>query len=573
VSDIQQCIGILKIDKTVVMKILRTYLVLLGLLLVAGVKGQDLSGIKGEKPFKMSGNISLGSFFYNAGGIDARQQPYGYSLGANLNFNIYGVAIPFYASFNEQGSAFQHPFNRYGISPRYKWIQAHIGWRSMSMSQFSLSNTTFLGGGLELKPGKFRFAAMYGNVKQPAELQNINFTRPQFERRAMAVKIGVGTDKNFFDFIVFKAKDDTLSLHEPDSIQDLVPAYENLVLGVKNKMTFAKDKLVFNFDASFSAFSNNIRYPSVQIINDDKYQWVNSIFNPNISTSFNYAGETDLTYRHKFFSLGVKYRRVMPDFKSLGSEYILNDVEAVTVNPAVSLFNGKAMLSGSVGTQRNNLDGNRMSTNERMISSVNLSLNPSPYWGIMFGYSNYTFQQQVIIDSLYNDSMVINQLNQNYNVVPRLTMIKDNFIHNLVLTANYQILNDRNDITANTGSNTMLLTNLMYSMMVKKTGLNLRVGATYFSFNSGLININRLGINFGAGKKFLKNKMRTNITVSYNKQNETYSNSTFITLNGSINYQVLKKTSLGLQFYYSNVNSTSRAYNEQRVQLRVSQSF
>ena len=555
------------------MKSIKIYWVLLALFLAIGVRGQDLSNIKDEKPFKMSGNISLGSFFYNANGIDARQQPFGYSLGANLNFNIYGIAIPFYASFNEQGGAFQHPFNRYGISPRYKWIQAHIGWRSMSMSQFSLSNTTFLGGGLELKPGKFRFAAMYGKVKQPAELQNINFTRPQFERKAMAVKIGVGTDKNYFDFIVFKAKDDTLSLHEPDSIQDLVPAYENLVLGVKNKLTFAKDKLVFNFDASFSAFSHNIRYPSIQIIDNSQYDWVNSVFNPNITSSFNYAGETDLTYRHKYFSIGTKYRRVMPDFKTLGSEYILSDVEAITVNPSVSLFNGRAIVSGSVGTQRNNLDGSRMSTNERMISSVNLSLNPSPYWGIMLGYSNYTFQQQVIIDSLYNDSMVVNQLNQNYNVVPRLTLIKDNFIHNLVLTANYQILDDQNDVTANVGSNTMLLTNLMYSMMVKKMGLSLRAGASYFSFNSGLINITRMGINVGAGKKFLKNKMRTNITVSYNKQDETYSNSTFFTLNGSINYQVFKKTSLGLQFYYSNISSTSRAYDEQRVQLRVSQSF
>ncbi len=541
--------------------------------LVFRLSGQDFSNIKDEKPFRMSGNISLGSFFYNANGIDARQQPFGYSLGANLNFSIYGIAIPFYASFNEQGGAFQHPFNRYGISPRYKWIQAHIGWRSMSMSQFSLSNTTFLGGGIELKPGRFRFAAMYGKVKQPAELQNINFSHPQFERRAMAVKIGVGTDKNFFDIIVFKAKDDTLSINEADSVKNLIPAYENLVLGVKNKLTFMKDKLLFSFDASFSAFSHNIRYPSLDLINDSKYDWVHYAFNPNITSSFNYAGETELTYRYKYFSVGTKYRRVMPDFKSLGSEYILSDVEAITVNPSVTLFKGKAILAASVGTQRNNLDGSRMSTNERMISSVNLSLSPSPYWGIMLGYSNYTFQQQLIIDSLYNDSMVVNQLNQNYNVVPRFTLIKDNFIHNLVLTANYQILDDHNDVTANVGSNTMLLTNLMYSMMVKKMALSLRAGASYFSFNSGLIYISRIGINIGAGKKFLKNKIRCNITVSYNKQDETYSNSTFFTLSGSVNYQIFKKTSFGLQLYYSNISSSSRVYDEQRVQLRISQSF
>jgi hypothetical protein len=556
-----------------IMKTIKQYLGIMLLMLSLSVSAQDLSNIKETKPFKMSGNISLGSFFYNANGIDSRQQPFGYSLGANLNFNIYGIAIPFYASFNEQGSAFQHPFNRYGISPKYKWVQAHIGWRSMNMSQFTMSNTTFLGGGLELTPGKFRFAAMYGSLKQPAVLQNVNYGRPQFERRAMAMKIGYGTRKNFLDLIILKAKDDTTSVSEPDSVMNAMPAYENLVLGIKNKLTFMDDKLTFNLDASFSAFSHNIRYSSIEIIDNSKYNWVNSVFNPNISSSFNYAGETELTYRHKFFSIGTKYRRVMPEFKTLGSEYILSDVEALTVNPSVNLFKGKTVISGSIGTQRNNLDGNRMSTNERMISSIILSLNPSPYWGVMFGYSNYTFQQQVVIDSLYNDSMIVSQLNQNYNVVPRLTLIKENYIHNLVLTANYQVLNDQNDITANIGNNTMFLTNLMYSMTIKKMALSLRAGATYFGFTSGLISINRLGINFGASENFFKNKMRTSITVSYNKQNETFSNSNFITCNASINYQVFKKTSLGLQLYFNNINSTSRAYNEQRIQFRVSQGF
>ena len=555
------------------MKSIKNIILIIALLYFIPVAAQDLGNIKNSPAFKMSGNISLGSFFYNANGIDARQQPFGYSLGANITFNIYGVVIPFYASFNEQGGAFQHPFNRYGISPKYKWIQAHIGWRSMSMSQFSLSNTTFLGGGLELTPGKFRFAAMYGKLKQPAELQSINYPHPQFERKAMAVKIGVGTRKNFIDLIVFKAKDDTLSLSEPDSITDAIPAYENLVIGLKNKLTFAQGRITFNFDASLSAFSHNIRYPAIEISDNSAYDWVYAIFTPNIATAFNYAGETDLTYRHKYFSIGAKYRRVMPDFKTLGSEYILSDVEAVTINPAVKLLKGKLVLSGSVGTQHNNLDGSRLSTNERVISSVNMNLNMSPYWGLMLGYSNYTFQQQIVIDSLYNDSMVVNQLSRNFTAVPRLTIVKDAFIHNLVLTANYQVLNDQNDVSVGIGSNTMLLTNLMYNMMIKKLKLTLKAGLSYFGFHSGVVDINRMGFNVGAGKKFFKNKLRTNIGLSYNRQDETYGNSTFITMNLSLNYKLLKKTSLGLQFYFSSVDSSTRTYNEQRLQFRISQGF
>lgn len=534
---------------------------------------QDLSNVKKNKPFKMSGNISLGTFMYNSYGIDSRQSPYGYSLGANLNFNIYGVSIPFYASFNEQGGAFQHPFNRYGISPKYKWIKLHIGWRSMNMSQFSLSNTTFLGGGVELTPGRFRFSAMYGKLKQSAAIQNINYDRPQFERKAQAYKIGYGTNKNFIDFIVFKAKDDTTSLSASNSILKNTPAHENLVLGVKNKLSMMKNKLIFSFDASFSAFSHNIRYSDIEISENGEYDWVKPVYNPNVSTSFNYAGETSLTFRQKLYSIGAKYRRVMPDFKTLGSEYILNDLEAITVNPSINLLKGKATISASIGTQRNNLDGMRTSTNQRMISSINLNINPSPYYGINLGYSNYTFQQQVIIDSLYNDSMVVNQLNHNINIMPRYTIIKDKYIHNIVLTANYQILDDKNDITKDAQSNTMLLSNLMYSVTLKKHKLSIRTGATYFNFNSGLIAINRLGVNIGASIKVFKNKIRLNANLAYNIQDETYSKSKFFTLNAGLNYKIFKRTSLGLNFYLNNINSTRRTYTEQRVQLRLSQGF
>ena len=441
------------------------------------------------------------------------------------------------------------------------------------MSQFTLNNTTFLGGGLELTPGKFRFGMMYGNLKQPAALQNINYDRPQFERKAMAVKIGYGSRENFIDFIVFKAKDDTNSLAAPDSILNDIPAYENLVFGIKNKLSMMKDKLIFNFDASLSAFSHNIRYADVEISEDGKYDWIKPIFTPNISTSFNYAGETGLTFRQKYYSIGAKYRRVMPDFKTLGSEYILSDLEAITINPSINLFKGKAIISGSVGTQHNNLDGKRMSTNQRLISSINLTLNPSPYYGINLGYSNYTFQQQVIIDSLYNDSMVVNQLNHNLNIMPRYTLIKEKYIHNLILTINYQILNDKNDVTTDLQSNNMLLGNLMYSLTLKKSRLNVRTGATYFRFNSGLITINRIGANIGVSKKFFKNKLQSSISLAYNKQDETYSNSGFFTANVNLNYKVFKKTRISLQFYYNNTNSTRRKYNEERIQFRISQSF
>lgn len=537
---------------------------------VAEIYSQDFSKMKDAKPIKLSGSLSVGSFLYNVNGIDSRQSPYGYSLGANLNLSLYGVNVPLYASFNEQGGAFSHPFNRFGMSPQYKWIKAHFGWRSMNMSQFTLSNNTFLGAGIDLTPGKFRFSAMKGKLREPAALENINFYIPQFERDAYAFKIGYGSSKRYFDLILFKAKDDTSSLELPDSTLSNIDAHENLVLGVKNQLTFLKNKLKFTLDASVSAFSHNIRYNDIEIPNE-KYDWFSKLYTPSISSSINYAGESSLSYSHENFTIAAKYRRVMPEFKTLGSEYLLNDVEAITINPSLVLFKGKLIFGGSFGRQRNNLDNNRLSTNERFISSVNMNINPKPHYGFMVAYSNYSFQQQIIIDSIYSNSMVVNQLNHNLNFTPRLMIDKEKHTHNIILTNNFQILQDRN--INSDASNNMFLSNLIYSLRFKESKISLRSGINYFNFKSNNMNINRFGLSIGGMTKVFKEKISINSNLSYNTQRQSFSNSNFLIFNLGINYKIYKKSKLGLQFYFNNVNSDIRRFAEERVQLNFSQSF
>ncbi len=541
--------------------------------IISTILGQTTAVGTEKKNFRMSGSIQAGSFFYGSNGPGIRQQPFGYSLGAQLNISLYGLSIPFYASLNEQGTAFQHPFNRYGLSPKYKWATAHIGWRSMAMSEFTLNNTTFLGGGLELKPGKFRFSFMMGNLKQPENLAALDVLSPQFKRKGLAFKIGKGTEENHFDFIVFKAKDDTNSVSLPDSVMRTLNAHENLVLGIKNKTTMLKKKMVLDIDAAASIFSSDIRFDPIQLSADGKYDWVKKIYNPNISTSATYAIQGKIGYQQKSWGLGVQYRRVMPDFKTLGSEYLLSDLEAITVNPSLNLMKGQLMISGSYGTQRNNLDMKRLGTNERQISSFGITYNPKPSYGFYAGYSNYTFQQQIVIDSLYNDSIVINQLTHNIIFTPRLTLIKENWVSNLILTINYQLLADQNEVTADMQNNDMILANLIYSAVAKKTGLTINSGINYFRFHQQAINISRFGFNVGASQKFFKKKLNLGLNTSYSLQDETFGNSNFFSVNLRLGYQIHKKTQLSVIGLLNNVNTTNTKYSEQRIQIQIVQGF
>jgi len=555
------------------MKIIKIALSILLITTANMLSAQNLDNVNSEKPVSISGNLSVGGFSYFSNGIAPRQSPFGYSLSGRLNVNIYGVDLPFYASINDQKTSFSQPFKRFGVSPKYKWIQLHAGWRTLNYSQFTLNNMNFLGGGIDLTPGKFRFSAMRGILKQSTLLGDINFGDPQFERKATAVKIGVGDEMNFIDFIGFQAADDLSSLQLSDSLSSVVPAQENLVLGVRNHLTLIKNRLLFDMDASVSAFSYDIRSDSIPIPFLENSSWMNSLFTPRLSSSANYAGESSLTYRIKMFSIAAKYRRVTPEFNSLGSEYILNDVEALTINPAFQLWKGKIMLSASAGRQRNNLDGMRANTNNRTIASVNLSVQPSAKYGVNMTYSNYSFQQQVVIDSIYSDSLVVNQLNHNFMLMPRYTHLGENYIHTVFLTLNYQILDDQNTAASQSASNTMQLANLIYSLRHKKTGLSINGGFNYFNFNSGMVNVNRIGANLGGGIQALNNKLNLRANVSYNIQTQNDIQNQFIILNFNTSYRVFKKTSISFSGNVNNSKSVALSYMESRFQISITQGF
>jgi hypothetical protein len=112
------------------------------------------------KPLKIRGSLG-GSFnYYNMQGVTQRRLPYGYSLFGSVNLSIYGWSLPFSVAISQQGTAFSHPFARYGVSPEYKWVKLYLGYRNMRFSEFTMNGITFLGAGVELTPGKFRFSAM-----------------------------------------------------------------------------------------------------------------------------------------------------------------------------------------------------------------------------------------------------------------------------------------------------------------------------------------------------------------------------------------------------------------------------
>ena len=187
------------------------------------VYGQDISSILKAKPFGIHASLSAGYNGYsNISKDTSLSSPIGsnsvYYVQFNPVINIYSFSLPFNFMLSSQGNTANAslPFNRFSVSPGYKWITLHLGWQSLQFSQFTLAGQQMNGAGIELNPGKLRLGFMYGTFNEAvtdiSQFNNLNSNATLYKRKGYAAKLGYGSSGSYIQFTFLKAKDDSTSI-------------------------------------------------------------------------------------------------------------------------------------------------------------------------------------------------------------------------------------------------------------------------------------------------------------------------------------------------------------------------
>ncbi len=374
-------------------------------LAVSALRAQD-EGPDWKHPIQVSGGLNATTGFYTAFGAPSRRPPFTYGLNANLNFKVLGmIDVPFSASFSQQQSNFTQPFNQYGISPKYKWVTAHIGYRNMTFSDFTLAGHTFLGGGVELTPGKWKISGVVGRFRKPIEEARAlaEGATTSFGRVGYGLMVGFEDKGNSIEASVFKAKDNVNSIDAPTQSPDVTPE-EGLVLGIKGKKKLGK-KLDIEAEYARSAVTRDIRGPiAINEGGGSSLSYFGPFFQQRSGSASHAAYQGKISYKAKAGNLSLKYKHIDTDYRTLGAYFFANDVEDATLNGSTSFFKSKVSLAASVGAQRNDLAQIKATRNSRLIYSGNLGYAPNDKWNFSLNGSNFSsflkVDQDILTDSL-----------------------------------------------------------------------------------------------------------------------------------------------------------------------------
>ncbi len=474
---------------------------------------QDLESFKLKEAVKVSGGIGAQTTFYNAQGMDPKRGPFFWQFNANLNFNIGGViSAPFSATISSQASKISkpQPFNNFGISPKYKWATVHLGYRSMKLSEFSLSGGQFYGVGIELAPKEsfVRGKVLYGRFAQ-AVLYNPDGTLaaiPSYKRRGWGGSVSLGKPKNEVTFQLFKAKDEVNSLEIEDDNSSVKPG-DNVVFGVSTKQKLNK-QISVDGEVDLSAYTNDIRIDETVV---EGASYLNNIFfySTNSTTQLTKAIIGNLNFKTKIAKFKLGYRRVDPDYKTMGITFINNDYEDFTLKSGFSMLKKKLSWNLTGGLQRNNLNEDKVSKLLRTIGGVGLTYAPNEKWNISSNFSNFNSStKQTLVVTI--DTLQFVQTTKSAGVNVTRMVSKEKYKGALNSGFNFQNARVNGDNTS-----TFYNGNLSWQAQYAKTKFMYSAGVTFVQTIAEVSKTINIGPTLALGKTILKDKLQLSVVSSF----------------------------------------------------------
>ena len=537
---------------------------------------QDVAQLAEQKPFVINGTVGLGVGTYTSSNIQPREHSFSYLFNGAPVISVYGVTFPFSIVVSDQQRGFRQPFNQYGISPQYKWLTVHAGWQSISWSQFTLAGYNFLGGGVEINPGKLRAGFIFGRFNKAIDVvspEPFSFQTATYKRTGYAARLGYGTERNHLDVTLVHAKDDEHSLTTVGQSLDLQPA-ENLVLGVDSRWSFLKH-FIWDIEVAGSLYTRNQHADTISTLNLGKVDFIRDMIAINSSSQLLTAGQTSLGYFGQRFNISLQYRRVDPDYKSMGAYYFETDVANYTVQGGVTFFKNQLRLNSSIGFQHDNLLHDKPYESKRTISSFSASYNTSSF-GADLRYSNYGVTQDRGLNPVI-DTFRVARTNYNVNALLRYTINQDNLSHNLILVGTLQSLSDLNHYTSAQSESNSKTANLTYQLNFNKSGFGILATGNYTVADLYLLHTVLYGPTFGLSQLIDQGKIGLNASVSYQLQQNNHKDAGSV-INSTINgtYKITQRNAAGLSAIYLKSNSkdsTLPSFKEFRTSLNLTHTF
>lgn len=464
------------------------------------VSAQNISEIAKSDPLLISGAIGTQNTYYYSSQGNGYASPLSNSFYANLNISVYGINMPFSFMYTNNQTSFSYPTISFNVSPTYKNWTLHIGHRSMPFSNY-IYNIPFNGAGIEYNGKKLRFSAFYGLLRKAIndDPMDPSARSPQYSRKGMGFKVGYGSRVNYLDLYLFRAKDNISSI-DARWYEKIAPQ-ENIALGVKGRVSL-KQYLSLTANVATSVFTTDMNSERLKV--EALNNW-DKIFEARYSSLYRFAGDVSLNFNTKAIAGVVSYKMIQPDYKTLGSNYISNNVQSIGINLSTNLFKNMINLTGNFSGQEDNLSGKQLYTNRGLVYSANANINLVNNLALGLSYNGYR-QIQNNGTAVVNDTTRVNRLMHSLTASPSYNFAGNNTSHYIGFSYSFNMNKDLNTFHGGAGDITTHAGGVNYSLTFNDTGLTCTGNYTHQTSKGDDSNFNTDVVSLGVSRSMLENR-------------------------------------------------------------------
>lgn len=457
-----------------------------------------------------------------------------YTISINSQSSFAGINIPINFNYSNGKSIYNYQlntvklpsYNRIGISPSYKNLTAHIGYRSLTYSENSLNGHQFKGAGIEYE-GELVYASLFtGNlvrstISQLSLLGNID---APFKRKAWGLKFGLTANESndHLSMIVLKVNDH-FSVNQLSTLPESIRPAENAILALLTKKELF-DKLFLVNEYHFSAHNQNTNEERINIPTGATAYNLFGLFTKRPGSTYGHSMKSQLIYKLEKSEFSINNTYIAPDFISLGSLNFQNNLNNTTFGNRTSFFNEKLKLNSEIGFQLTGLRENENSK-KRIILKTNSTYQLNESTSLNFSIANFSNQSRV----LYTQAASAN--------IDSLSLVNDNFTTSAGIQKTLNKENQSSIGIIASYSNSSTITNDIIDDSQRN-----RIYVLSTNYNISLSE---------------KSKFQSNASYSY-LQN-SFINTHVITPNTSLSYQFSERinnnSTVGLSYVINNTNT------------------
>ena len=390
---------------------------------------QNISQISKSSPLIITGAVGTQNTYRYSSLGDGFSSPMSNALYANVNVNLYGISMPFSFYYANSTLDFDHPSVAFSLTPSYGNWQGFIGLSSMDFNSYVM-NMSFNGVGLEYKDRNWRGGFFYGRLRNAIndDPTDPHSRSPQYKRMGWGFKTGYTDGRKYYaDVYLLRAYDCLNSLDY--TLCDMVKPQESLVLGVKAGYN-VYDWLSVSTNLATSAFSTDMNADGLGTTTA-----FDKVFDTRYSTLSRFAGDISANVSLPYVNASLSYRLVQPDYTSLGTYYMMNNYESLSLSASSFLFR-KVALSGSISRQSDNISGEQMYTTYGYVYNLCASSRLTDKLNVSALFNGYVQNQKDgMVD--VNDAQRINRCMASYSIMPSYLFETTGLEHNIGLSLNY----------------------------------------------------------------------------------------------------------------------------------------